>query len=255
MQKILTKTFLILTLAFVYFNAVSAQNTDSPTLQTARRNLMPVPMSVNWRSGRLPVTKTFAVAVQGQSDERLKSYVFRVMRRLEGRTVLELSGDLSSDAANAQLTIETQSTGKAIPKLGDDESYNLEIIANQAKINAPTTAGAMRGLETFLQLLESDRDGFYFPAVSINDKPRFAWRGLMIDSARHFQPMEVLRRNLDAMAAVKLNVLHWHLTDDQGIRVESKKIPNFTGWVRMAIFTRRNKSARLSNTRLTGEFA
>ena len=83
----------------------------------------------------------------------------------------------------------------------------------------------MRGLETLLQLLESDKDGFYFPAVSISDQPRFAWRGLMIDSARHFQPMEVLKRNLDAMAAVKLNVLHWHLTEDQGFRVESKKLP------------------------------
>ena len=57
------------------------------------------------------------------------------------------------------------------------------------------------------------------------DKPRFEWRGLMIDSARHFMPMEVLKRNLDAMAAVKLNVFHWHLTDDQGIRVETKKFP------------------------------
>jgi hexosaminidase len=83
----------------------------------------------------------------------------------------------------------------------------------------------MRGLETFVQLLESDKDGFYFPAVSISDQPRFVWRGLMIDSGRHFQPVEVMKRNLDAMAAVKLNVLHWHLTEDQGFRVETKKLP------------------------------
>ncbi len=130
-----------------------------------------------------------------------------------------------SDSANVTLLIETNSTGNAIPKLGDDESYNLEINEKQAKLTALTTVGAMRGLETFLQLLERDKDGFYFPAVSINDKPRFPWRGLMIDSARHFQPIEVLKRNLDAMAAVKLNVLHWHLTEDQGFRVESKKFP------------------------------
>ncbi len=78
---------------------------------------------------------------------------------------------------------------------------------------------------TLLQLLEGDKDGFYFPAVSIADRPRFAWRGLMIDSARHFQPVEVLKRNLDAMASVKMNVLHWHLTEDQGFRVETKKLP------------------------------
>jgi len=222
MQKIFIKRFLVLAAIFVGFYDGAAQD-----LRTARRDLMPVPANVNWKNGKLPVSKTFAVAVKGQTDERLKSYIFRVMRRLEGRTILELSRDLSNDAGGAQLFIETNSTGNAVPKLGDDESYTLEINDRQAKIIASNTVGAMRGLETFLQLLESDKDGFYFPAVSINDKPRFAWRGLMIDSARHFQPLEVLRRNLDAMAAVKLNVFHWHLTEDQGFRVESRKMPEF----------------------------
>ena len=199
---------------------ISAQD-----LQTARRNLMPVPANVAWKNGKMPLTKNFTVAVSGKTDERLKSYIFRVMRRLEGRTGLEFSRDLASDSANAALLIETGSTGNAIPKLGDDESYNLEISETRAKLTAPTTVGAMRGLETFLQLLEGDANGFYFPAVSIADKPRFPWRGLLIDSARHFQPVDVIKRNLDAMAAVKLNVLHWHLTEDQGFRVESKKFP------------------------------
>ncbi|MBC7898896.1 MAG: family 20 glycosylhydrolase, partial [Saprospiraceae bacterium] len=194
-------------------------------LRTSRRNLMPIPASINWKTGRLPVSKTFAVALKGQTDERLKSYVSRIMRRIEGRTILEFSREFSASAENAQVLVETQSTGKPIPSVGDDESYTLEISDKQAKISAPTTVGAMRGLETFIQLLETDKDGFYFPAVSIQDKPRFAWRGLMIDSARHFQPMDVLKRNLDAMAAVKLNVLHWHLTEDQGFRIESKKFP------------------------------
>jgi hexosaminidase len=138
---------------------------------------------------------------------------------------LEFSREFAVEPASATLVIETASTGSAIPKLGDDESYKLEISGSQARLNAPTTVGAMRGLETFLQLLEGDREGFYLPAVSIDDRPRFPWRGLMIDSARHFQPVEVLKRNLDAMAAVKLNVLHWHLTEDQGFRVETKKFP------------------------------
>jgi hexosaminidase len=210
---------LISAIIFIGIFSVSAQD-----LQTARRNLMPVPANVSWQSGKLNVTKNFTVAVKGQTDERLKSYIFRVMRRLEGRTVLEMSREISSDTS-ATLLIETNSTGNAIPKLGDDESYTLEISDKQAKITAPNTVGAMRGLETFLQLLEGDKDGFYFPAVSIKDQPRFAWRGLMIDSARHFMPLEVIKRNLDAMAAVKLNVLHWHLTEDQGFRVETKKFP------------------------------
>ena len=201
-----------------------SQTTDA-ALRDARRNLMPVPSSAVWNDQRLPVTKNFKVVVQGQIDARLRNYIFRVVRRLEGRTVLEMPRDFATLASDATLVVETRSTGNAIPKLGDDESYELTISSAQAKLSAPTTVGAMRGLETFLQLLEGDKTGFYFPGVSISDRPRFPWRGLMIDSARHYQPMEVLKRNLDGMAAVKLNVLHWHLTEDQGFRVETKKLP------------------------------
>jgi hexosaminidase len=76
-----------------------------------------------------------------------------------------------------------------------------------------------------LQLLDADRNGYFLPGVQIDDRPRFPWRGLMIDVARHFQTMEVLKRNLDGMGAVKMNVFHWHLSEDQGFRVESKKFP------------------------------
>ncbi|MBX7172236.1 MAG: family 20 glycosylhydrolase [Pyrinomonadaceae bacterium] len=213
------KLSIILVLILTFSTVVFAQD-----LQNQRRNLMPVPANIAWKNGRLAINKNFSVSLSGKTDERLKSYIFRVLRRLEGRTIFEFSREYSN-STNATLSIETQSTGNAIPKLGDDESYNLEISDKQAKLTAPTTVGAMRGLETLLQLLERDKDGFYFPAVSINDKPRFAWRGLLIDVARHFQPIEVLKRNLDAMAAVKMNVLHWHLTEDQGFRVETKKFP------------------------------
>lgn len=214
------KLSIVLILIFLLSGVVFAQD-----LQTERRNLMPVPAMIAWKNGRLPVTKNFTITLSGKTDERLRSYAFRVMRRLEGRTIFEFSRDVPNSATNAGLFIETASTGNVTPKLGDDESYNLEISDKQAKLTAPTTVGAMRGLETLLQLLERDKDGFYFPAVSIQDKPRFPWRGLLIDVARHFQPVEVLKRNLDAMAAVKMNVLHWHLTEDQGFRVESKKLP------------------------------
>lgn len=207
-------------LGFACFSVVVAV-----TPVETRRNLMPVPASVSWKDGRLPVAKNFSVAVSGKIDERLKAYISRAMRRLEGRTVMEFSRDLAAQTDAATLLVQASSTGNAIPKLGDDESYSLEITQRQAKITASTTVGAMRGLETLLQLLERDESGFYFPAVVINDKPRFPWRGLMIDSARHFQPVEVIKRNLDAMAAMKMNVFHWHLTEDQGFRVETKKFP------------------------------
>jgi hexosaminidase len=187
--------------------------------------LMPVPASLRFNSGRLAVTPSFTIAVKGHSDARLLAAIDRMARRLEARTGLTFARGVASDAAAATLVIQCQGPGKNIPAIDEDESYSLEATGAQATLNAPTAVGAIRGLETFLQLLGGDKDGFFIPAVSIQDKPRFPWRGLMIDIGRHWQPMEVIKRNLDGMAAVKLNVLHLHITEDQGFRVESKKHP------------------------------
>ncbi len=83
----------------------------------------------------------------------------------------------------------------------------------------------MHGLQTFLQLVHITPQGFAAASVTIDDQPRFEWRGLMIDAGRHFMPVAMIERNLDGMEAVKLNVLHWHLSDDQGFRVESRQFP------------------------------
>ncbi len=203
----------------------SARLTAGQPLHAARHNLMPVPASVRFGAGRLAVTKSFNVAAKGHVDERLRAGIERAVRRLEGRTVLELQRGLANDAAAATLVVECREPGRAVPSVEEDESYTLEVTERQAVLAARTVVGALRGLETFLQLLEGDRAGHFIPAVRVDDKPRFPWRGLLIDVARHWQPIEVIKRNLDAMAAVKLNVLHWHLTEDQGFRVESKKFP------------------------------
>jgi hexosaminidase len=189
------------------------------------RNLMPVPASLRFTTGRLAITPSFTIAVSGHSDARLIEAIDRMARRLEARSGLTVARGLTGDAATATLVIQCRSAGKAIPAVDEDESYTLEVSNSQAVMKASTVVGALRGLETFLQLLSGDKDGYYIPAVSIQDKPRFPWRGLMIDIGRHWQPMEVIKRNLDGMAAVKLNVLHLHITEDQGFRIESKKFP------------------------------
>jgi hexosaminidase len=199
--------------------AFTQMNSSTP------HHLLPVPARVQFRDGRLAVTRAFTVAVKGHQDERLTAGIDRALRRLEGRIALELPRGLAKDAAAATLLIECQGPGKKVPAPDEDESYSLEITDRQAGLKAATVVGVLRGLETLLQLLDSDRDQACLRAVSIQDQPRFPWRGLMIDSSRHFQPVEIIRRNLDGMAAVKLNVLHWHLTDDQGFRVESRKYP------------------------------
>jgi hexosaminidase len=127
--------------------------------------------------------------------------------------------------ATPKLRIEWAGVGSDYPALGEDESYTLDVTSEGALLKAPTRAGALHGLETFGQLVTLGKDGFEVPAIHIEDQPRFPWRGLMMDSARHWMPLEVVKRNLDAMAAVKLNVFHWHLSEDQGFRVESKRFP------------------------------
>ncbi|MGB9179971.1 MAG: family 20 glycosylhydrolase [Pyrinomonadaceae bacterium] len=198
---------------------------DSSTLQASRRNLMPVPAHVEFQAGRLALDKSFRVAVKAPTDDRLRPAVERALKRLEGRTGLEFAPYYSNDENGARLLVQTAAPGKIIPSVDEDESYTLEVTNNQARLVAPTVIGVLRGLETLLQLVEGDAAGYYLPAVKISDRPRFPWRGLLIDSSRHFQTIEHLKRELDGMAAVKLNVFHWHLTENQGFRIESRKYP------------------------------
>jgi hexosaminidase len=207
------------------FSSNSRAQQSTTAVGVDQLNLMPVPASVAIQPGRLKVTGAFNVATRGFVDDRLGNGISRMIARLAGRTVLSLSYVRATDENTAALLIQVEKAGEAVPSIREDESYRLEINEKQARLVAPTVVGALRGMETLLQLLQGDRDGYYLPGITIQDQPRFPWRGLLIDIGRHFEPMEVLKRNIDAMAAVKLNVLHWHLTEDQGFRVESKKFP------------------------------
>jgi len=187
---------------------------------------MPMPASVQPGTGQLAITQSFSVAVTGSRDASLDSEVQRFQAQLSRQTGIPFR---PKSGAAPTLEIHADHGRDAVQKLGEDESYELTVADSGAKLTAPTTLGILRGLQTFLQLVQITPTGFAAPAVTIKDQPRFPWRGTLIDVSRHFIPLDVLKRNLDAMAAVKLNVLHWHLSDDQGFRVESKKFPKLTG--------------------------
>jgi hexosaminidase len=188
-------------------------------------NLMPMPAVMRIGPGTLKLDDAFTVGVTSHSDARLQRAVQRFQSRVEGRTGVELPLGVASNGDSATLRIECAAAGSAYPILGEDESYSLEVGAQQATLKADTVLGVIRGLETVLQLVSANQGGYFLPLVRIQDKPRFAWRGLMIDVSRHWQPVEVVKRNIDGLAVVKMNVFHWHLTDDQGFRVESKRFP------------------------------
>jgi hexosaminidase len=199
--------------------------TPSSNAQTQRQlNLMPWPSSVQQGSSELRIDATFSVALTGHTEPRLEHAVARFLTQLNRETAFP---NLAKGATSgkATLTIHTDHAGKEIQELGEDESYTLEVTADGAKLNAATPLGTMHGLQTFLQLVEPGASGFDVPVVTINDQPRFPWRGIMFDVGRHFIPLDVLRRNVDGMEAVKMNVFHWHLSENQGFRIESKKFP------------------------------
>ena len=192
---------------------------QQPTL-----NLIPVPASVQQGTGSLSVDSSFSVALTGHTEPRLERAAERFLRQLARQTAFPLNLK-ASRSPQATLVVHTDHAGKEIQEVGEDESYVLEVSNANAKLTAPTPLGTIHGLQTFLQLVDVSSDGFAAPAVTLQDRPRFPWRGLMIDCSRHFIPLDVIRRNLDGMEAVKMNVFHWHLTDNQGFRVESKKFP------------------------------
>ena len=187
-------------------------------------NLMPMPASVQPGTGSLRIDSSFSVALTGHTEPRLERAVERFLQQLARQTAFPVSLK-PGKSAQATLVIHLDHPSKEIQEVGEDESYILEIAPIGAKLTAPNPLGTLRGLQTFLQLVDVSSDGFAAPAVMIEDQPRFTWRGLMIDSARHFIPLDVIRRNLDGMEAVKMNVFHWHLSDNQGFRIESKRLP------------------------------
>lgn len=200
--------------------AAAAQENATPP------GLMPVPAKIEWQAGKFRMTDSFKMAIAGNPDPRLYGGASRALRRLAGRTGLFLPQDFLTPSTRVEapsLTITCERPGRV--QFGEDESYALAISPERMVLSAKTDLGALRGLETLLQMLAADEQGYSFAAVKIEDAPRFPWRGLLIDACRHFMPVEVLKRNLDGMAAVKMNVLHWHLSEDQGFRVESKIFP------------------------------
>ncbi len=189
-------------------------------------NLMPVPENVTSRDGRFRVDEALAIGGPGAPSSRAFKAAARFMSRLAGKTGLFLKQDFlaaQNPPGKGGIRYGFERAGRLLPN--EDESYALSVSDGGVSLTAKTDIGVLRGFETLLQLLSADEKGYYFPCVDISDRPRFTWRGLLIDVGRHFQPVDVIKRNLDAMAAVKMNVLHLHLTEDQGFRVESKVFP------------------------------
>ncbi len=212
----------VLLVIFIMFPLSHCRNTKKLNEEFSGLHLMPWPAQIVLESGKFPIRSGFQVAWKGHQEPRLLRAVNRFARELQGLTGIPEGSAMESDAA---IYIHCDGPGDDIQSLQEDESYSLGVNSSRIVLKAHTAVGVLRGLATLFQLVEKDDEGFYVPAVRIQDEPRFPWRGLLIDVCRHWLPAEVIKRNLDGMAAVKLNVLHWHLSEDQGFRIECKNFP------------------------------
>lgn len=185
--------------------------------------LMPLPAHMELRAGQMIVDGSFDAKIEDFSEPRLERARLRFLGRVTQLTGVPLMSAAPSN--HARLLIRAAGPSKPLQELGEDESYRLEVTAEQATLTAPNPLGVLHGMQTFLQLLHATPQGFAAPDVVIDDQPRFPWRGLMLDTGRHFMPLPRVRQTIDGLEAVKMNVFHWHLSEDQGFRVESKKFP------------------------------
>ena len=200
---------------------------DSAAPNTATLRVMPLPAHVVKGDGSLSVDDGLVLVFHGFAEPRLERARERFYTTLARETgILKWK---KAPEERLPFVVETRGPSEVIQRVGEDESYHLEVSPAGVVLRAANPLGVLRGLQTFLQAVHTTPQGFQVDAMTIDDAPRFPWRGLMIDSGRHFMPVQIVKQNLDAMEAVKLNVLHWHVSEDQGFRIESKVFPKLQG--------------------------
>ena len=192
-------------------------------------HIMPWPQEIKTNTGDFIIDEDFSVFIHGNTDEysRISKSAVRFIRHMTDKSGVFVNEGFpnATGVSDATASLNIYFDKEAELAMGIDESYTLNVTDAGIEIRALTDVGAMHGLSTLLQLIKVKDGAYAFTGVQIKDEPRFVWRGLMMDVARHFMPISVVKRNLDAMALVKLNVFHWHLSDDQGFRVETKMLP------------------------------
>ena len=217
MTKALFSLAVILSLGIARSVGLAQQpSSDAPPI-------IPAPLAATYGAGAFDVTKGTRVTFAGPAAERAARYFTGLLERTRG-----LSLAAGPEGAGGAATIHFALTAGA---RADDEGYSLTVSPERIVISSAGPRGLFYGAASLWQLSTAnaaDETRIAVPAMTITDTPRFRWRGLMLDSARHFQSPEFVKRLIDMMALHKLNVLHWHLTDDQAWRLSIERYPKLT---------------------------
>lgn len=209
--------FLSLCLAVILSSCSS-----EPTELENKYAVIPLPQSLVPQPGQFVINEATTVFAEGESKS-VQAVVQQLIKTLKAATGLSLKQVLSE--SNNQIVFRLDTTIKA------PEGYQLVISPQQVKVQAATPQGMFYAVQSLRQLLSHDVQSgstWFFPGVAIKDEPRFSYRGMHLDVARHFFPVETVKQLIDQLAYHKMNTFHWHLTDDQGWRIEIKKYPKLT---------------------------
>ncbi|HSM25275.1 MAG TPA: family 20 glycosylhydrolase, partial [Anaerolineaceae bacterium] len=173
--------------------------------------LIPYPQKINFLSGSFLWSEKTVLSINRFSNE-----IYRFLEAFPA----SLHPILTTDDDQSHLIINMDASMS-------EEVYQLNIHPNQIEIVAASSAGVFYALQSLRQLILAEyqevMEQITLPCLEISDYPRFVWRGFMLDEARHFQGMQTVKDILDWMAYIKLNIFHWHLTEDQGWRIEIKQ--------------------------------
>ncbi|HEY6220629.1 MAG TPA: family 20 glycosylhydrolase, partial [Gemmatimonadaceae bacterium] len=171
--------------------------------------------------GQFRLVSSMSIAVP--DSKRMREIAQLLADEIRARTGLTTR---LSTRLPASITIDTTLHLNGL-RVQNPEAYALRVSPQGITINASSPEGALRAVQTLIQLVPRDSIGVML-AMRVDDRPRFRWRGSMLDVSRHFLPVAAVKKHIDLIARYKLNVLHWHLTDDQGWRIEIKKYSKLT---------------------------
>ena len=198
--------------------------------QSSKPAIIPLPASVTEKTGTYTLKNNFSISVSGKDNDAL-NVAKQLNTALSNATGYKGSVKENSSAGNIQLVL----LSPADPAIAN-EGYKLSVSTGSIKISANKPPGLFYGMQTLLQLLPKEIESktpvtginWTIAATEITDQPRFGWRGLMFDVSRHFFTKAEVKQFIDDMVKYKYNLLHWHLTDDEGWRIEIKSLPKLT---------------------------
>jgi hexosaminidase len=185
----------------------------------AQVTIIPQPGRIETGQGSFALNR--GVRIVAPADRRAQEIAAFLRDGIGRESGIALRMGMAADQPRIELRID--------PSVQGEEAYRLSVTPQGIEIAASGDRGLFWGVQTLLQMLPAGHQGaLSIPAVRIDDAPRYAWRGVMLDVARHFMPVALVKQQIDLLSRYKLNVLHWHLTDDQGWRIAIRKYPKLT---------------------------